>query len=237
MKKIVLTIVSISAIACNNQAPSKTEDKKPVSKYIFGYKGNIKTASSIITDYHFNHTNNTIDTTTRYTYDSFNTDGNIILCKEYNDIPSIQNNDTVTSTYTQEAYKTTQTLIYIKNKVVSRETYTWTNDTQFTVTSYENDSIKQTMAYTLNRNFSLIKMKYTNYKGTYKNESTTEIHYNENNEIVGRTFSLIELGSTTKTDIKTVDKDKQGNPLKTMWYNNETGKLTSQKIMSYTYYK
>lgn len=235
MKKISLATFAIFTIACNNPSTSETTDRKPVSKNIYGYKGNIKTCTCITTQYDI-YSTNTIVTTTRYRYDSFNTDGNIILSREYNDIPDIPKNDTITSINKTDGDRITQTLVYFNNKEVLKKIYTWTNDTQFTETTYENDSIKHKTSYTLSNYFHLVKMKYNNYQSSYKEEATTEIQYNENNEIVGSTFSLRGQNEATMTDIKIVTKDKQGNPLETMWYDNKSGKLITRKTTSYTYY-
>lgn len=228
-------MISIAlTIACNTST-QQPEDRKPVSKNIYAYKGNIKTVNILSTRYS-QWDNIPQDTIFSYQYDSFDTDGNIVKSAESVRINNSINGDTAILLSTTQDHRINKTTRYLNGIKRSDMIYTWTNDTSFRVQIYEQDSLTYSAYYTLNSKYLLVKKRAEYANGKTMNIRTTHLYYNDNNEQVSEKYNDSMLKSEKNTDITIISRDKFNNPTSTKSRDKNDPDTYIIETKSYTYY-
>lgn len=203
---------------------------------MLSYKGNVKTVTELTYRYPEQDSKVSNDTSIYYSQYIFDENGNITSIFDYTSDSYVKLSDTINTINTIENNKIIKSITYLKNEVISNSVYNWTNDTEITVLDFRNDTLEYKRQITLNNKFQETTKRLTHY-GTDTLTSVFAYAYNQEGNKVENNLSIPQLSHTSNTVIRIIEKDKYGNPLHTKSYDSKTGKLSSENIISYTYYK
>ncbi|OSZ79125.1 hypothetical protein CAP35_12990 [Chitinophagaceae bacterium IBVUCB1] len=226
---IIFSFITASC-STNNDKP------RPVSTYIYGFKGKIKSwrRISFVGDIDTINGKRTVDT---FTFDitdyQCDADGNItkFVMVTFNRDNST---DTITRTYAAEKGKIVREDIFSKNKVTSYF-YEWPDEYHYKVFLMMDGKKKLVRSYTLNKeDYSTIRNEETvMYNGT-ELFSIIDMYPIDSQTIVSKFFNA-EDSTTTYYHNKTIARDKHGNPIYVLLINRNKNKVTGEIVFSFVY--